>query len=1406
MIRTAGTLRSEGAREVAVLDLAAIGQNLTPEQWYDGLLLRLGRQLDLEDEFDDFWLDNARLSPVQRFFEAIYQIVLSGSERRLVIFVDELDTVKSLPFSSDEFFAAIRQCFNARSEDDTWSRLAFCLLGVATPSDLIKDPHISPFNIGRRIVLEDFKKPEVAKLVAGLEAEQRGELLLERIFGWTNGHPYLTQRLCRSVAEQNRSEEVESVLQPGTIDGICHRLFLSNRAKERDDNLILVRERLLRSDHDRSALLDLYRKVRVGQPVVDDETDPLVGALHLSGVTRVDKGKLKVRNRIYQHVFNPSWVNATMPDAEKRRQKEAYRRGVMRTTVLSTVIVLAMLYLAITAYVQSKRAGERLIAQNTENGTRLLADGESFDALTWFAENLELARAGSLSDQLGRQRFSTVLRHSPKLVGVLPHPESVRHFVFSEDGNWLVTAGDDRLLRVWDLEQEELRYPAIEHGSTITFVGFSPDGNRLVTASADQSARLFDFQTGQAIGSRMEHDYEVIQAVFSRDGNYIATASLDDSARIWDGHTGEPVTESLKHRYAVRHIAFSPSSEELVTASDDGTARVWPVEEAGGEARLVLSHSDAVSMAQFSLDGNYVATTTIDGWLRLWERSSGEMTLELKHPAGIRALDISPDGTKLATGCDDGLVRLLDLNQQQFLSAPMPHRDRLQQVRFGPGGDLLLSVTVGNEARVWNVGSGEPASPPFRHRDHVLHADFDSSGRRVGTAGADGLIKIWDLGGVESRLSEWEAEAPAETAAYSPDGTLFAYGLDDGSIEVFRSDSAESLFEKPLQHEDEVTNLIFSPDSKFLVSTGFAGQVRCWDLATGEVRHTFQHRDAVRFVLFNPSGNRLVTTSRDRTAVIWDLDSGEPTIPPAEHSFAVVNASYLAGGREFATASSDNTVFVWSALTGELVRGPFKTGYSLGRPAFDSRGGHFVALDSDSSARVYSLADGRPLSKSMVHRGKITYLDFDSRGTRVVTASVDHTARVWDAWNGSPLSPPLKHAGEVLYCVFGHEDHRLLTFGADRTARLWSVKDGSLLAPVMQHNSPITQAELSFQGNQLLTLSENRIVQWRLEADQRAVEILIAEAALLSGRRRDITGELMGMDPEELVASWSRLRESRAELFRVPSEARYRWHAYAVRQAINREDYFAASFQWEQLSAYGNAGEQEIEDLYTMLAALAPSTDEDSRMSASELEDTYRENLKKRLPERPEDKPENQLDLTDFYNGLLSDAWQFTGTAGNDLKPLLEADDMFGGVEFDIRGVIQLGSSRLENNSLRRFPGDVRGIPVKQVCRRVHVLHACAYPEALGAEIGSYSFQFSEGRRLEMPLRYGSELADWWVQDESSSGDVRSVWNVRTGPGRRIGIFLSTFELPVGMGELTTMGLHSSMTDAAPFVIAITVD
>src|SRR5438105_9679855 len=75
MVRTAARLRKAGV-QVAVLDLTAIGQNLSPEQWYGGLLRRLGRQLDLEDELEEFWDEHDQMGPLDRWMEALQDRIL----------------------------------------------------------------------------------------------------------------------------------------------------------------------------------------------------------------------------------------------------------------------------------------------------------------------------------------------------------------------------------------------------------------------------------------------------------------------------------------------------------------------------------------------------------------------------------------------------------------------------------------------------------------------------------------------------------------------------------------------------------------------------------------------------------------------------------------------------------------------------------------------------------------------------------------------------------------------------------------------------------------------------------------------------------------------------------------------------------------------------------------------------------------------------------------------------------------------------------------------------------------------------------------------------------------------------------------------------------------------------------
>jgi hypothetical protein len=145
MVHTRARLLDEGVT-VVVLDLNAVGHNTSADQWYYTLLSKIAERLHIRSEMRALWERSRDLSPLQRWMEALQHILQHLHSGRLVIFVDEIDQVRLLPFSADEFFAAIRSCYSRRPEDPEFDRLAFCLLGVTLPSDLISDPRMTPFN------------------------------------------------------------------------------------------------------------------------------------------------------------------------------------------------------------------------------------------------------------------------------------------------------------------------------------------------------------------------------------------------------------------------------------------------------------------------------------------------------------------------------------------------------------------------------------------------------------------------------------------------------------------------------------------------------------------------------------------------------------------------------------------------------------------------------------------------------------------------------------------------------------------------------------------------------------------------------------------------------------------------------------------------------------------------------------------------------------------------------------------------------------------------------------------------------------------------------------------------------------------------------------------------------------
>jgi hypothetical protein len=363
-VRTAAQLR-EGGGAVVVLDLTAFGQNLDVEQWYFSMLSDMACKLDLENEMEGYWEENARRAPLHRFMGAIREVYLEKRRKPLTIFVDEIDVVRSLQqFKADEFFAGIRECYNRRSEDPRLQRLTFCLLGVATPSDLISDQRMTPFNIGRGIELADFTREEATVLAAGLSPYRETALtLLDRVLNWTGGHPYLTQRMCAEVAKAGLHSAAD-------VDAVCTNLFLSPDAQNRDENLQFVRERILRGGTDPAAVLDTYARICRREKVEHEDHNAVHDELRLSGIVRVADGCLLPRNRIYSKVFDLKWVRTNLPEPETLRQRAAFLRGVRRVAGAAVAVLLVVGGFAFSA----KRSAD----EATEAGKKAqaAADGE----------------------------------------------------------------------------------------------------------------------------------------------------------------------------------------------------------------------------------------------------------------------------------------------------------------------------------------------------------------------------------------------------------------------------------------------------------------------------------------------------------------------------------------------------------------------------------------------------------------------------------------------------------------------------------------------------------------------------------------------------------------------------------------------------------------------------------------------------------------------------------------------------------------------------------------------------------------------------------------------------------------------------------------------------------------------
>lgn len=995
MVRAVAELRKRGV-DAAVVDLTAIGLHVTVDQWYRGLLSEIGEHLGIEAAIDSAWAALRDLPATQRWLKILRERVVLPRERPLAIFVDEIDVVRSLPFRTDDFFAGIREIFNRRAREPAMARLSFCLLGVAAPTDLIADPTLTPFNIGRRIELADFTPVEAQVLADGLgRPPDVARALLARVLHWTGAHPYLTQRLCQAIARN------ATVTNGRDVDRCCQQLFLSPHAAERDDNLIFVREHLLTREALRTPLLDLYAAIlRGGGRVGDDRVNPVASALRLSGIVRAEGERLRVRNEIYARVFDRRWVARHLPDAEIRRQRAAYWRGALRTAAVAGIVLTVVLGGAGLLW----RQRDLLRVEQDRNRRLLYAAEMNLAAQAWAAAGAARTRgllerhipASGEPDLRGFEwRYLWRLTHGdePPLRGRVVDPTRI---AFAPDGTRLAVAGWSGQVDVWDVAARRVLFTLgdSEHGGQ-TALTFSPDGRTLVTGGSLAWVHVYDAANGRLLHDLRGHTDRLRDAAFSPDGRLLATAGFDRTIRLWDTATWRPLATYAGHTRGINAVRFSVDGSKVMSASWDNSVRVWDVRH--GRMIGQMPHDGDVEALALTPDGRTLVTAGWEQALKVWDTLSGRVSATLPgHLTVVGQVIASSDGRTIVSASSDGTVRLWDLIQRREVSRVRTSGGRYLSIALSPDGRRLATAGDQGEVRLWPVEPGgridQEATVLSGHTDAVTSLAFTPDDERLISTSYDATARIWNLRSGATSSTLRQTGRVGMPVSLSPDGRLAAIKDDARGVVVW--DLAAARVARVLPVTPPLTGAVFAPNGRLVTCGNFTLSV--WDvesetpIATADTKVNVGPNLAV-----TPDGRTLVSGNRQGQVAFWSLSPLAHVATIAPHNDYVSAFDFSSDGRTMLTASFDGVIRLWDWRTrsaGAELRG---------------------------------------------HQGWVMAAVFSPDGRRVASGGMDGLIKFWDVETGQELASLRGHDDRIHALAFTHDGQVLASASADRTVRLW---------------------------------------------------------------------------------------------------------------------------------------------------------------------------------------------------------------------------------------------------------------------------------------------------------------------------------------------------------------------------------
>ncbi len=816
----------------------------------------------------------------------------------------------------------------------------------------------------------------------------------------------------------------------------------------------------------------------------------------------------------------------------------------------------------------------------------------------------------------------------------------------------------------------------------------------------------------------------------------------------------------------------TPSSISIRRVADDHEMATLPLE---GPPEIV----NRMAPRRFDPRSRYLlaACMTSEGTrCRVWDiREGGVLTLETV--SGIYANpDFGPDGELFAVPNGDASISIEKIESGKEIrrwSTGVTNNF----LRFSPDGSRLAALELdASGVQIWDVASTNLVATLVAP-DKLTAFAWNRDGSLIAAGRQDGGITIWESqsGQVRARLEGHES--PVTALAFSRHGDLLATASWDNTLRLWDTEKARQL----ILYRTQDTYVHFSEDDQLLAHT-IAGDV----VKLLEVAHPAGYRRMGGgpsapnswSVEFSPDGRLLVagTVSGLR---LWDARAGtEIGLLRAPN---LRSAHFLTNGGLSVIASTRAGIFQWPLQTRRDAGDDF---LRVGAPRITMARESFDYLALDPAGRTMAVSrelPGEPFVLALDGRTNVVPLQGLPRADYV---SIDPSGR-WVAvgtWKGNGVNVYVAGSGQLLRqlqvkgsaSVLFSPDGKWLGVGSQAGIGFWKTESWEPWERSVPSDQVAQSPAMAFSPDGTLLAATSGNCEVKIFTFPRCE--LVATLKAQTGTGAAISSLCFSPNGTELAAiEWNGQLNI--------------WDLRIVRRELAR-----INLDWNlpPLTSVGEAVSPVTEGL---LLDAQPFT---------------KAELAQRIPARDSGISRNYVDLSDYFNAPLVGSWYSPVSEGNDLSSLPSGLHEFNHVQFDVRGLIQIGA--VAGNGLT-YPNHVLGIRVQKQCRRLHFLHAAILASAArpGDDLGSYTFHYADGRRAELPILMGKNVADWCSRPGEPAISGTIAWTGTNAAAARtdgnIRLFETTWENPFPEASIAQLDFTSDRpTPGQPFLLAITAE